>query len=103
MKVETHCNVSLLIISLFITFCNVLLAFSVILLIGVPDEYLGGHGYHRYDLMSPDGTVDIHIEHNVRGRKTYTAVGTMMAVKFVHQKVQEGVVGAFSMEDVLMG
>ena len=72
-------------------------------LLSVPDEHLGGHGYHQYNLMSCGGDVDLHFTHNVRGRNTYVD-GTLRAIKFLHKKVQEGRNGVvYSMEDVLRG
>lgn len=30
----------------------------------IPEEYLGGHGFHTYTLRSPDGTVVLEFKHN---------------------------------------
>ena len=68
---------------------------------GIPEEHLGGHGWHTYTLTSDDQTVTFQFKHNVNGRKIY-ARGTLDAVLFLHQCVQEGVQGkVFSMMDVI--
>ena len=71
--------------------------------LGVPDEYLSGHGWHTYTLVSGDQTVKFQFIHNVNGREVY-ASGTIDAVRFLACKVQEGIKGkVFSMIDVLRG
>jgi len=68
---------------------------------GVPEEHLGGHGWHTYTLTN--GTVKIKFTHNVNGREIY-AEGTVKAVRFLAEKVEQGVKGqVFSMIDVLRG
>ena len=68
---------------------------------GVPKEYLKGHAYHTYSLVSPDKTVKFAFSHNVNGREIY-ASGTMDAIAFLAKKIQGGVCGmVYSMEDVL--
>ncbi len=68
---------------------------------GVPEEYLSGHGWHTYRLTSQDGTVQFAFTHNVNGREIY-AQGTLDAVAYLHAKVASGVKGqVFSMIDVL--
>ncbi len=70
---------------------------------GIPEEYLAGHGWHTYTLTSDDQTVKFQFTHNVNGREIY-AGGTLDAVMFLHEKVQQGVRGkVFSMMDVLKG
>ncbi|MFH1075492.1 MAG: dihydrodipicolinate reductase [Pseudomonadota bacterium] len=70
---------------------------------GVPDEYLSGHGWHTYTLVSGDQTVKFQFVHNVNGREVY-AGGTIDAVRFLACKILEGITGkAFSMIDVLRG
>jgi 4-hydroxy-tetrahydrodipicolinate reductase len=70
---------------------------------GIPEEYLQGHGWHTYTLISDDKSVQLSFTHNVNGRDVY-AKGTLDAVVFLAQKVSEGVKGkAFSMIDVLKG
>ena len=67
----------------------------------VPEEYLKGHGYHTYSLVSEDKTVSFTFSHNVNGRDVY-AKGTMDAVLFLFKKIQEGATGkVFNMIDVL--
>ncbi|HDD46218.1 MAG TPA: dihydrodipicolinate reductase [Candidatus Aenigmarchaeota archaeon] len=71
--------------------------------IGVPEEYLAGHGWHTYKLTSPDRTVYFEFTHNVNGRDIY-ALGTLDAIKYLHRKMEEGSKGrAYSMIDVLKG
>jgi 4-hydroxy-tetrahydrodipicolinate reductase len=70
---------------------------------GIPEEYLGGHGWHTYSLVSNDRTVSFKFTHNVNGRDVY-AKGTLDAISYLHNKVQEGVKGkAYTMIDVLKG
>jgi len=71
--------------------------------LGVPEQYLGGHGWHTYTLVSPDETVKFEFTHNVNGRDIY-ARGTLDAITFLHRKVEEGIKGkVFTMIDVLKG
>jgi 4-hydroxy-tetrahydrodipicolinate reductase len=68
---------------------------------GIPEEYLSGHGWHTYQLTSQDGTVQFAFTHNVNGREIY-AQGTLDAVAYLHEKVASGSQGqVFSMIDVL--
>jgi len=70
---------------------------------GVPGEYLTGHGWHTYTLLSPDRTVKFEFTHNVNGRDIY-AGGTIDAVLFLDRKLREENRGrVFSMIDVLKG
>lgn len=72
-------------------------------LLGVPNQYLGGHGWHTYMLVSPDKTVVLEFTHNVNGRDVY-ARGTLDAIAFLDGKVKEGAKGkVFTMIDVLKG
>ena len=67
----------------------------------IPEEYLGGHGWHTYTLTSPDKNMKFQFVHNINGRNIY-APGTMDAVCYLDKKVKEGAKGAvFSMIDVL--
>lgn len=68
----------------------------------VPVEFLGGHGYHTYSMLSPDGTVDLKFEHNVRGRDTYIN-GTIKALDYLVSKIEKNQIGHFDMIDVLRG
>lgn len=71
--------------------------------VGVPEEHLSGHAFHRYDLSAAEGTVNLALEHNVVGRRVY-AEGTLLAVRFLSAKLKAGSQGElFSMEDVLRG
>jgi 4-hydroxy-tetrahydrodipicolinate reductase len=68
---------------------------------GVHPDYLGGHAWHTYTLISADQTVKFEFTHNVDGREIY-GEGTMDAVAFLADKVAAGSRGeVFSMIDVL--
>jgi 4-hydroxy-tetrahydrodipicolinate reductase len=70
---------------------------------GVPEEYLGGHGWHTYSLISGDKTVRFEFTHNVNGRDVY-AKGTLEAILYLSQKLKEKAAGkVFAMVDVLKG
>jgi len=70
---------------------------------GIPEEYLTGHGWHTYSLVSDDKTVRFEFIHNVNGRDVY-GQGTLDAVSYLYKKVEEGVAGkVFTMIDVLKG
>lgn len=69
--------------------------------LGVPAQYLGGHGWHTYTLLSKDKTVLFQFTHNVNGRDVY-AWGALDAIRFLtKRKGEKGKV--FSMIDVLRG
>ena len=69
----------------------------------IPEEYLEGHGYHTYGLVSKDNTVRLEFTHNVNGRDVY-AQGTLDALSFLAEKVKKGARGQlFTMIDVLKG
>ena len=69
--------------------------------LSVPEEFLGGHAYHFYNVSSPDESVKLGLSHCIHGRRVY-AEGTLKAVAFLNQRVMEGVRGVcYSMEDVL--
>lgn len=71
--------------------------------LGIPEQYLSGHGWHTYTLVSPDETVRFEFTHNVLGRDIY-ARGTLDAITFLHGKAKDGIKGkAFTMIDVLRG
>jgi len=67
----------------------------------IPVQYLGGHGYHTYTLLSPDGTVMLQFTHNILGRSVYVD-GALKAIRFLatHMRIKGEV---FSMVDVLRG
>ena len=70
---------------------------------GIPPEFIKGHGWHTYTLVSEDKTVKFEFSHNVNGRDIY-AKGTLDAIFFLSSKIREGVKGkVFSMIDVLQG
>lgn len=70
---------------------------------GIPEQYLGGHGWHTYTLTSPEKTVQFSFSHNVNGRNIYIQ-GTIDAVLFLVKKIALKENGkAFSMIDVLKG
>ncbi|OGY25108.1 MAG: hypothetical protein A2Y57_00565 [Candidatus Woykebacteria bacterium RBG_13_40_7b] len=61
------------------------------------------HGHHQFILESSDGTVTIELDTKVEGRLVY-ALGTLVAIRFLHRKMQEGSKGeVFTMVDVLKG
>ncbi|QTA78866.1 Dihydrodipicolinate reductase [Desulfonema limicola] len=68
---------------------------------GVPEEFLGGHAWHTYTLISEDKTVKFSFTHNVNGRSIY-AKGALDAVEYLYDKINQGIKGkVFSMIDVL--
>lgn len=68
---------------------------------GIPEQYLQGHGWHTYTLVSPDETVRFEFTHNVNGRDIY-AGGTIDALLYLHRKIAQGAAGRlFTMIDVL--
>jgi len=70
---------------------------------GVPEQYLTGHGWHTYTVISSDETVKFEFTHNVNGRDIY-AKGTLDAIIFLDGKVAQGIKGkVFTMIDVLKG
>jgi len=70
---------------------------------GIPPEFIKGHGWHTYTLVSEDKTVKFEFSHNVNGRDIY-AKGTLDAIFFLNSRIREGVRGTvFSMIDVLRG
>ncbi len=70
---------------------------------GIPERYLGGHGWHTYTLDAEDQTVKFEFTHNISGREIY-AQGTMDAIVYLDEKVRTGSRGrVFSMIDVLKG
>jgi len=70
---------------------------------GIPEEYLAGHGWHTYTLVSEDQTVRFEFTHNVNGREVYVR-GTVDAILYLSEKVQAGARGSmFTMIDVLKG
>ncbi|MBX3727937.1 MAG: dihydrodipicolinate reductase [Candidatus Sumerlaeia bacterium] len=72
-------------------------------LLGIPDEHLAGHAFHRYRIAAAAGTVELVLEHNVLGRRVY-AEGAARALAFLRARVAAGARGeVFSMTDVLAG
>jgi 4-hydroxy-tetrahydrodipicolinate reductase len=70
---------------------------------GVPEEFVSGHGWHTYALVSNDRTVRFEFTHNVNGRDVY-AKGTIDGIIFLNKKLQENITGqVFTMIDVLRG
>ncbi|MDX9788289.1 MAG: dihydrodipicolinate reductase [Desulfobacterales bacterium] len=70
---------------------------------GVPEEYIKGHAWHTYTLISKDKTVKFAFTHNVNGRDVY-ALGTVDAILFLQQKIKACAAGkVYSMIDVLRG
>jgi 4-hydroxy-tetrahydrodipicolinate reductase len=72
-------------------------------ILGVPEKYLTGHGWHTYSLVSYDKTVRFEFTHNVNGRDVYVQ-GTLDAVLYLSKKIEEGSTGkVYTMIDVLKG
>ncbi len=70
---------------------------------GIPPEYLTGHGWHTYTLISADKTVKFEFTHNINGREIY-AEGTLDAVLHLERQLAKGAAGkVFTMIDVLKG
>jgi len=70
---------------------------------GIPEGYLSGHGWHTYRLDSNDKTVHLEFTHNVNGRDVY-AMGTLDALMYLDKQIKQGSKGkVFSMIDVLKG
>ncbi|MDD2388960.1 MAG: dihydrodipicolinate reductase C-terminal domain-containing protein, partial [Desulfobacterales bacterium] len=68
---------------------------------GVPEDYLKGHAWHTYTVVSEDNTVKFEFTHNINGRDVY-ARGILDAAEYLHHKVQRGERGkVFTMMDVL--
>lgn len=68
---------------------------------GIPEDYLAGHAWHNYALISGDKTVRFEFSHNVNGREIY-AKGTLDALVYLNAKVSEGNRGTvYTMIDVL--
>lgn len=62
---------------------------------------LTAHGYHWIEMKNPDGSAEIDITTKIDGRQPYVD-GTLMALRFLRQKMREGIKGqVFSMIDVL--
>lgn len=73
--------------------------------LGIPKEFLGGHGWHTYTLSSADGTVLFEFKHNINGRDIYVK-GTFDAVLFLKDKLNgknKSDRTFYTMIDVLMG
>jgi 4-hydroxy-tetrahydrodipicolinate reductase len=69
--------------------------------LGVPEEFLQGHGWHRYE-GSKDG-VTIALEHRTNGRAMY-AEGAVRACRFASLQWKNAIRGrCFDMVDVLRG
>jgi len=70
--------------------------------LGVPEAYIGGHGWHTYTLEAPDGSALFELKHNINGRQIY-ASGTFDAVIFLKNKIDTSTFEKklFTMIDVL--
>ncbi|MBW1849120.1 MAG: dihydrodipicolinate reductase, partial [Deltaproteobacteria bacterium] len=49
----------------------------------IPEDYLAGHAWHTYTLISSDKTVCFEFTHNVNGRDVYSR-GTLDAVEYLY-------------------
>ncbi|THB79827.1 MAG: dihydrodipicolinate reductase [Desulfobacteraceae bacterium] len=54
----------------------------------IPDEHLGGHGYHTYSISAGDESSFFEITHNINGRDVYVP-GTYDAVDFLINKLND--------------
>lgn len=71
--------------------------------IGIPEEYLSGHGWHTYSLWSSGSDVKLQFQHNVNGRQPYVQ-GALKALDFLAGKISAGEKGkVYSMIDVMRG
>lgn len=69
--------------------------------LGIPSEYLNGHGWHTYSISSRDGSVLLEFKHNINGRQPYVQ-GTLKALDFLVGKIKAGKMGeVYSMIDVM--
>lgn len=69
----------------------------------IPKEYIDGHAWHTYTLVSEDKSAKFEFTHNINGRDIYSK-GTIDAVLFLNSKIKENFRGkAFTMIDVLKG
>ena len=67
----------------------------------IPQEHIKGHGWHTYQLVSNDKTVQFTFSHNVNGRDIY-AKGTLDAIFFLYKKTQKDIKSkVYTMIDVL--
>ena len=71
-------------------------------IMGVPELALGGHGWHKYSLISPDSNVKLGFEHNINGRDTYVN-GTLLALNFLVKLRGETGGKCYSMKNVMQG
>ena len=70
---------------------------------GVPADFLKGHGWHTYTLISPDDSAKFEFNHNINGRQIYCE-GTLDAVLYLSRQISAKARGkVFSMIDVLKG
>lgn len=71
--------------------------------IGIPPEYVDGHGYHTYILNKPGDTVQLGFVHNINGREPYIQ-GTKEAVLHLADHLRRGwPTKVFSMQDIIHG
>lgn len=71
--------------------------------LGVPEQYLTGHGWHWYEATSPASDVALSLSHRVNGRRVY-AEGTLRAAAFLSEAIRGGSMGrVYTMADVLSG
>lgn len=69
--------------------------------LGVPEEFIAGHGWHWYEARNADGSLAVDLSHRINGRSVY-AEGALRAVEFLAVKRRRRSTGeVFSMSDVL--
>ncbi len=72
-------------------------------IMGVPEQYIDGHGWHEYNLATEDGTMSFKFVHKVNGRRPY-AMGLLKALPFLEKKIEAGEKGkVYSMVEALKG
>jgi 4-hydroxy-tetrahydrodipicolinate reductase len=70
--------------------------------LGIPEEFLGGHGYHWIDLVGDDVNLRMGFYTKVNGRDTYAYGAVNLAIPFLMEEIREGSRGqVYSMIDVL--
>ena len=66
--------------------------------IGVPKEFLNGHGYHFY-IISDENFI-FAFAHCINGRSPYIK-GTIDAILYLKEKIKHGISGCFNMTNVI--
>jgi len=68
---------------------------------GIPEEHLGGHGWHTYTLINEQEGVKLEFTHNVNGRNVYVE-GVMEALEMLESALEGGHSGEYlTMHDAI--